>query len=452
VTFLPLSTLLATGRAPDHPIALSGAGTIGFGRFAADVSAAAARLRATGSRRAALLCQDSYRFAVGLFGLFQAGIVAVLPPNGQAGTLAALGDVFDLLIDDAFLAGLAGGTAPLLPLDPDQTSLELFTSGSTGEPKRIVKSLAVLERETLVLEQLWGAEIGGGATLATVSHQHVYGMTFKLLWPLAAGRVFAGDMHELWETLLERLPPAAVIVASPAHLGRLAGLAPLAPARRPRAVFSAGSPLSLAAAQEGLAILGVLPTEIYGSTETGAIATRRQARADTAWHALPGLQIAADAAGLLSLRSPFLADDQWFETGDLIVPAGDGFHLRGRADRIVKIEAKRISLAAVEQALCALPWIDAAAALVLSGEPARLAAVVVPNGAGREKLAEHGAFRFSRLLRRALTATQESAGLPRHWRFCDQLPSGDLGKRREGDLLALFEAGRSGCPDSGRAG
>lgn len=438
MTFLPLSTLLSAGRAPDHPLSLSGAASIGFGRFAAELAATTSRLRATGCQRAALLCQDSYRFTVGLFGLLHAGITVVMPPNGQPGTLTALGDSFDLLVDDAFLEDLSGEAMALVPLDPTRPAFEFFTSGSTGTPKRIVKNLAMLEQEVATLERLWGLEMGWGPTVATVSHQHIYGLTFKLLWPLAAGRPFAGEMHELWETLLDRLPADAVIVASPAHLGRLQGIAPLAPARQPRAVFSAGAPLSLSAATDALAILGVRPTEIFGSTETGAIATRRQTGADVPWRTLPGISIATDEDGCLKLRSPFMGHDDWFETADLIEPVDQGFHLRGRADRIVKIEGKRISLTEIEQALCRLPWAAAAAAVVVPGDPARLAALVVPNEAGQDRLAELGRFRFGRLLRQALKETQEPAGLPRLWRFGDRLPCGPMGKWREADLLALF--------------
>jgi acyl-coenzyme A synthetase/AMP-(fatty) acid ligase len=307
-------------------------------------------------------------------------------------------------------------------------------------PKRIVKNLAMLECEIAVLDRLWGRELAGCPTVATVSHQHVYGLTFKLLWPLAAGRPFAAEMHELWETLLDRLPSDAVIVTSPAHLERLSGLPILAAPRRPRLIFSAGAPLSQAAASEAEAILGSHPTEIFGSTETGAIASRRQTGPDTAWRALPGISIASNEDGRLKVRSPFLGDDDWFETADLIEPAAAGFHLRGRADRIVKIEGKRVSLIEIEQALGRLPWIDAAAAVTLRGYPARLGAVIVPSRAGRIKLAELGRFRFSRLLRQALTETQEPAGLPRLWRFRDRLPEGHMGKPCDMDLLALFGA------------
>lgn len=442
MNLLPLSSLLGPGRAPDHPLALSGTTSIDFGRFSAETAGAAHRLRATGCRRAALLCQDSYRFAIGLFGLLQAGITAVMPANGQPGTLNALSDAFDLLVDDAFLDGPCAEVAPLTQLDPTRPAFEFFTSGSTGAPKRIIKTLGMLEREVATLDRLWGQEMGPGPTVATVSHQHIYGLTFKLLWPLASGRPFAGEMHELWERLLDRLPADAVIITSPAHLGRLSGIAPLAPARRPRGIFSAGAPLSLSAAKDAVEILGVCPTEIFGSTETGAIATRRQTGGEEAWQALPGITIASDAEECLKLRSPFLDNDDWFKTADMIEPAANGFHLRGRADRIVKIEGKRISLTAIEQALSSSPWTEAAAAVALPGDPTRLAVLVVPSEAGRAKLAELGSFRFGRLLRKALSDTQEPAGLPRLWRFRDQLPGGHMGKRHDAELLALFDASR----------
>jgi acyl-coenzyme A synthetase/AMP-(fatty) acid ligase len=123
-----------------------------------------------------------------------------------------------------------------------------------------------------------------------------------------------------------------------------------------------------------------------------------------------------------------------------VEPTQDGFHFRGRADRVVKIEGKRISLIELEQTLVQLPWITAAAAILLPDMPPRLGAVVVLNDLGHEKLDEMGRFRFGRLLRSALMNSQEAAGRPRIWRFVTELPSpGAMGKRRDEDLLALFE-------------
>ena len=83
-------------------------------------------------------------------------------------------------------------------------------------------------------------------------------------------------------------------------------------------------------------------------------------------------------------------------------------------------------------------WVEAAAVLVLPAPRPRLAAVVLPNAAGRQCLAELGAFRFGRRLRALLARTHEPACLPRQWRFVTVLPAARLGTRDEAGLRALF--------------
>ena len=185
-------------------------------------------------------------------------------------------------------------------------------------------------------------------------------------------------------------------------------------------------------------MLGSLPYEIFGSTETGAIAIRRQHAPGEPWRLLPGIEARTGDDGCLLLRSPFVGPD-WFATADLVELTTDGFHFLGRADRVVKVEGRRVSLPEVEQALVALPWIDAAAAVLLPGATERLAAAVVLNAQGRERLAAVGAFRFGRQLRHALASSQNPEGRPKRWRFVDALPLQSMGKRRDADIVALFQ-------------
>jgi acyl-coenzyme A synthetase/AMP-(fatty) acid ligase len=434
---LTLSRLLHGSRSADHPIADRNGAIVAFTQFRADVAGVAARVRSLGHRRAALLCRDGYAFAVGLFALLHENVDIVLPPNGQGGTLAVLRDAFDVLIDDDFIAGCEARSPDLKAFDPERPKLVFFTSGSTGIPKRIAKSLGVFEREAMALESVWGRFPGNSPVLAMVPHQHVYGLTFKLMWPLAAGRPFAAETVDMWEPLLAAMKPGAIVVSSPAHLSRCGGLSPLPIGCRPIAIFSAGAPLPLASAAEAEAVFGVRPTEIFGSTETGAFATRRQQSGTEPWTLLPGISMRCDADGRLSLLSSSIGES-WFETADLVVPDGDGFHYRGRADRIVKIEGNRVSLTEIEDAISALPCIAAAAVVILPGEPERLGAAVTLKPQGRERLAEAGPFRFGRQLRSVLSDRYEPAALPRVWRFVDALPTGALGKHRDADIRALF--------------
>ena len=438
MTPITLSRLLCGNRPDDHPIAFRNRSPLTFSRFASDVAGTTERIVGLGHHRVALACRDTYTFAVGFFGLLHAGVEIILPPNAQPGTIEALHGAFDLLIDDAFIAGVEGRTTTLSPLDAERTSLSFFTSGSTGTPKRALKSLAMFEREAETLERLWGASAGNGPVLATVPHSHVYGLTFKVTWPLAAGRPFTSETHEFWETLIVDLTEGAVVVSSPAHLSRLGALSPVARAQKPSRVLSAGAPLSFEAANEAQAIFGIRPTEIFGSTETGAVATRQQIADDEPWRLLPGISMRIETDGCLSLHSPFVGDD-WIETADMVASAGDGFRFLGRSDRIVKIEGKRVSLTETEQAITRLPWVAEAAAILIPGSPDRLAAALVLNESGHQQLAALGSFRFSRLLRSALSDVYEPANVPRSWRFIESLPSGNLGKRRDADILSLFE-------------
>ncbi len=453
MTTLALSRLFVGERSPATPVAVTGGAVVDIARFRADVAGNAARLAHAGCRRGLLLTQDAYWGAVGLFALLHAGAEAILPPNGQPGTLAALAGAWDWLVCDR-PPGDAGPTLvlrpggeglPLGPLEP-AAPLTVFTSGSTGEAKRIAKTLGLLEREAATLDRVLGGLVPSGATVhGTVTHQHVYGLAFRLCWPLASGRVVAGPAHELWESALGALAGGDVLVSSPAHLARLEGIAPLALGKRPSVVLSAGAPLAEDAACAAAGLFGVPVTEIFGSTETGAIALRHRTEQDPPWRPLPGVAVERGEDGLLRVRTPFVAGDKGggdglFEGADRIVPLDKGgFRLLGRADRIVKIEGKRVGLTEVEEHLRALPEVTDAVVIDLALPTTRLAAAVVPSVAGAACLAEMGAFRFGRLLRRALAATQEPAGLPRQWRFVDTLPSGPLGKRRRADIASLFE-------------
>ncbi len=442
MSYLPIALLLATGRPADHVVALRGGEKQRHARFAAAVAGVAARLRAGRWERVVLLAEDSWLFAMGFLGALHAGLTVVLPPHQVAAAAATAEDPGALVLDACWLESVAPADARLAPLEPARCRVEFFTSGSTGVPKRIPRSLAGLQAELDMFQLMWSSASGCGPVRATVSHQHLYGLTFKVLWPLSAGRPFATDTHETWEAVLPLLDDETMLVSSPAHLTRMAGLPALPPGRRPRRVFSAGALLPPAACRDASALLGVALTEIFGSTETGAIATRYNADAATPWRLLPGITIRPEEDGRLVLRSPAIdcqaGDDGWYRTEDIVAPAEGGFHFLGRADRMTKIEGRRVDLSALERVLENSIWAEAAAVLVLPGARPLLAAVVLPSAAGQQRLTEIGGFRFSRLLRRLLAAAQGPAGLPRQWRFVATMPVARMGKRSEADLRALF--------------
>lgn len=422
------------------PVALRDVGVAGDAALRARIGAWRAAFAREAASDWALHCEDVHEFAAALFGAWHAGKTVWLPGDALPQTRAALASRVRGFAGDAAgdLQPAGEGALPDAPLDEDAARLVVFTSGSSGEASAIPKRLAQLAREVEALEASFGARIGEGVVHATVSHQHIYGLLFRVLWPLAAGRRIAARRVVFHEDMFAALRAApGVLVSSPAHLKRLPdGLDWPALRGCVHAVFSSGGALPAEAALDAAQRLGQAPIEIYGSSETGGIAWRD--RVDAAWRPLPGVawQLREEC---LQVRSPHLPDDDWFATADRAESDGaGGFRLLGRADRIVKIEERRVSLTALETALRASPLAREARVVLLDGGRSVLGAVCVPDADGWAELQRIGKSAATRMLRTALAAGHDPVAMPRRWRFVDALPANMQGKTTEADLRALF--------------
>ncbi len=424
------------------------------GELQARIRAWAALGQGSTAIRVALFAEDSLEFAAALIGAWLSGKTVWL----GADTLPATCDALATQVD-AFWGQFPSRHEPRQPVAGDDwqgewtapapqfPALVVFTSGSTGAPAPIAKELSQLTGEIAALEQQFGALLGDADILATVSHQHIYGLLFRVLWPLAEGRAIHAERHEFPETLAPALAArSCVLLASPAHLKRLPEhLDWQGASANLRAVFSSGGMLEAAAGVHAATLLGQVPIEVYGSSETGGVAWRRRGQqAGDPWQPLPRVEWRADADGLLEVRSSHAGPGGWQSLADRIEDCGDGFILHGRADRIVKIEEKRVSLDAIEAALVASGFVREARVLALPAgghESGRqvLAAFVVLNEEGRAQLLDAGKPALNARLRTLLAAGFEAVALPRRWRYLDRLPVNAQGKTTQAQLLALLD-------------
>ena len=306
---LDMLSLLTAERPPCHRAAWRDGKSVRHEEFLARVRAWRALLRRACGQTFALHIDDSLEFAAALFGAWQAGKTLYLPGDKLPATCGELRQTVD-----GFLGEFAPEWCPLAPkpedatfdtdgfhrLDPDFVGLVLYTSGSTGAPQAIAKKLSQMAVEVATLESQFGDLVGASDVVATVSHQHIYGLLFKVLWPLAAGRA----IHTRSFSFLEELTAApaerdCLLVSSPAHLKRLPeNPAWAAASQRLTAVFSSGGPLPFEVARATERLLGLTPIEVYGSSETGGVAWRRQQANDEAWTPFAGVrQLAAPAGG-----------------------------------------------------------------------------------------------------------------------------------------------------------
>lgn len=446
--WLTLADVAARPGLEDRPVAWRRGELLRRARFLADVAAWHAAFAAQPGQRVALHFDDGYDFAAALYGAWHAGKQVYLPGDTQPATLQRLLPEVDACAG-SLPGALQAAAVPAVvlarePLDLRTTRLVVYTSGSSGEPMAIHKQLAQLDAEIHTQQATFAARVdanGPACVYATVSHQHIYGLLFYTLWPLAAGRPFVAERIVYPEEMAARLGGRpTVLVTSPAHLKRLPDTLDWGAARQGlHAVFSSGGPLPPEASAEALALMGQSPIEVFGSSETGGIAWRQRAEHGDRWNPLPGVDWRIEDE-LLEVRSAHLADDQWWRTADRVKPLeAGGFVLLGRSDRIVKIEEKRVSLTAMEAALMACDEVTEARAVLLSAQgQQRLGMVVVPSAAGWQLLHGQGKRALNERLRAVLLQGVERVALPRNWRYVHTLPVNAQGKSTEALLSVLF--------------
>lgn len=383
-------------------------------------------------------------FCAGYIAAAAAGRALALLPQGGADYRAEIGVADKDFLTDSDPGGVRiddSDEAADLPDRLNDPDLIFFTSGSSGASKLVARPAGAVAAEA----RMWADWMDGGVrhVAATVSHQHIYGLIFRVFVPVLGGLSSSDKAALSWEALSAQLAPDTLVVSSPAHLTRLPER-DVAPALAPKMVISSGGPLPWKAAREATTLFGFAPMEILGSTETSGVARRFRNAENEPWTPLDGVDLSLDEDGVLQAASAFTGEAEAVKMGDRAIFFDDGrFELGGRVDRILKVEGKRVSLARVEAVFREL---DAVEEIVLlptqQGGRERLSAIVVLGDAAKLELGEAGAFAFSRGL---ITATGDAlapAERPKRWRFVSDIPVNSQAKRVQRDLAALFEAPR----------
>jgi acyl-CoA synthetase (AMP-forming)/AMP-acid ligase II len=202
--------------------------------FARESLSLAAGLAQQRARRVALWFEDAGLLAQALLACWRADVIALLPGDVRPLTCSSLDVGVDLWISDTTLPLPAGrqrqaaqlAVQPGLArgrLDPDAGGLVLCTSGSSGTPKQIAKSWRQMQAEIDALRAAWPALPVPAAVLGSVSPQHMYGLPFRVLWPLCAGRTIDRVQRAYPEDIQDATAPhaQALWIASPALLKRL---------------------------------------------------------------------------------------------------------------------------------------------------------------------------------------------------------------------------------------
>jgi len=357
---------LVTHNSLDKIIAWNKDTAISVEKFLADVHYLAALLPS--GKHMLNLCRDRYHFTVGLAAAIISNKVSLLPPTHTAEMVQQLqafsADLFCLHDHENCVIALPQLSYPTMPephaarisvpeIDVQQLIAIVFTSGSTGIPVPHSKNWGSLVRNVQAQAERLGLSENslpenqlskniGYSIVGTIPPQHMYGFESTVLLPLQSGNAlcsaqpfYPADIH----SVLEAIPAPRILVSTPLHMRLLLDAELKMPALA--MVLSATAPLSTPLAHKIEASLNATLIEIYGSTETGQIATRRTTQTEK-WQLFPDVR--------LTQRGKHT----WAEGGhveppvplsDMIEPADSTyFLLHGRTQDLINIAGKRNSL------------------------------------------------------------------------------------------------------------
>ena len=443
---------LISAHGLDDVFAWRAQGPVRVREFLADVHALAAHLPAGGWLLN--MCEDRYHFAVGFAAGMLGGKVSLQPSSQSPETLQRLAADYPgvswLGERPDTVPGLPGTVFPdlsALPrpavsdmpvIDAEHVVAILFTSGSTGLPQPHRKTWGRLVLNGRAESTALGLMQRPHAIVGTVPVQHSYGFESTFLLALHGSCQFAAGKPFYPQDIvlaLEAVPRPRMLVTTPFHLSAL--LASELPLPAIDLVLSATAPLSPDLARRAEDRCGAPVHEIYGSTESSALATRRTLDG-AAWQLMQAVQLEHDGdttfacGGHVEGRVP-LAD---------IIESGEGgrFLLHGRHADLINIAGKRTSLAFLNHQIGAVPGVVDAA-------------FYLPDEAGDDGVTRLTAFVVAptldaRTLMAGLRQRLDAIFLPRPLVFMEALPRNTTGKLTRQALQALY-AGKVGSHGRG---
>jgi acyl-coenzyme A synthetase/AMP-(fatty) acid ligase len=315
----------------------------------------------------------------------------------------------------------------------------VHTSGSTGTPQPHAKTWRGLQAGTAANRTMLTTVAGERFTVvATVPPQHTFGLEMSVLLPLLGGvSVHAGRPFfpaDVARALAE-VPAPRVLVTTPVHLHALVAaevtLPPLA------AMLSATAPLSVDLAHAAEQRFAAPLLEVFGSTETCAIAHRRLT-AGAGWQLYPGVALRPQADGTL-VEAPQLETPATLADIIDLQDGGRRFHLRGRQADLLEIAGKRASLGDLTQRLLAIPGVRDGVVFqredLDAGGVRRIAALAVAPGLAERDILD--------ILRRVV----DPVFLPRPLRLVESLPRNESGKLPRAAMLALLAGTPGPCQE-----
>jgi len=325
-----------------------------------------------------------------------------------------------------------------IPVDitnsPRGELLKVFTGGSTGTPQVWGKTAENILGECFFQADRF-AVTEHDCIMATIPAYHIYGLLFSVGLPLVSSAVVVGQTpafpNEIAKVAKEQ--EVTILASVPAHYRALRDVKM---SRSMRLAFSSAGMLEAADNEAFYVNNSTGVVEVYGSTETGGIATRNRSLGEEYFTPFATVDWKI-VEGRLAVRSPYISPDLtvdadgFFTAGDRVEAKEENrFALKGRADMVTKVGGKRVDLEEIR--------------LLIKNEQGVRDCVVLalPETGGREH--QIGALIQGQdldieAIRKMLSGSLERYALPRRIRTVDRIPVKENGKYDWGGIVRLLQ-------------
>jgi acyl-coenzyme A synthetase/AMP-(fatty) acid ligase len=316
---------------------------------------------------------------------------------------------------------------------PDSVFLKFYTGGSTGKPKMWSKTPRNLFEEAFYHSKRFNIS-KDDRILATVPPYHIYGFLFTVLIPFVSSAKVVAEICTFPQEIRNALQchSATILVSVPIHYRILRDGE--IPSDFLRIAFSSAGKLDKKDGNYFHKKTGVDLIEIYGSTETGGIATCYQAENESPMEPFDVVDWKV-VDERLCVRSAFISPEiskdpeGFFMTGDRVrIKGNNTFILLGRVDSIVKVGGKRVDTEEIRNKFKQIQKVSEAII------------ITVPDARGKENeiwALVQGSI-DKNLFREKASKIIEPYAIPRRIRIIDEIPISSSGKYDRKMLKRMF--------------
>ncbi len=238
---------------------------------------------------------------------------------------------------------------------PASTYALFFTSGTTGVPTGAIKNRENIEGELDALKAIFAPE-NFERIIVTVPFIHIYGFLSGLMLPRRLGcELLLKEEYYPQELTLLHEDKKSLVVTSPVYIKALLRLKREHDLNNVTFLSSTGL-LTEDEVERFEKQYNTRIIQLFGSTETGGVAIKRGT--NPYWEPLHGVSVTKNHESRMVVDSPYLSSHLFEEkitlmkrpytTTDIIELEGRKFKLLGRANEIIKVSGKRISIVELE--------------------------------------------------------------------------------------------------------